>query len=121
MRTRTTHPLALTLGLSVLLLAGCDAWALSIGGDGLIFVSVIDDDGHRRPRGGYRIRVRADGRPPYEVALPPDGRLRLDPPADGPVELALVPPAGCRAVEPSALTVTPSDDGAARATFRLAC
>jgi hypothetical protein len=112
--------LTLTLALSAALLAGCDAWALSIGSDGLVFVSIVDDGGHR-PRGGYRIRVRADGGSPYETALPADGRLRLEPAPRGPVELTLLPPEGCSVIGPVTRIVAPTADGTARASFRLAC
>jgi hypothetical protein len=112
--------LTFTPVLSAVLLAGCDAWALSIGGDGLVFVGIVVDDG-RRPRDGYRIRVRADGRVPYETTLPADGRLRLAPAPDGPVELTLLPPEGCRVIGPGTRVVTPAADGTARASFRLAC
>jgi len=99
------------------LLAGCDAWSLSINSDGFIHITIVGGDAHR-PRGGYRIRVTR-GAESWVVALPESGELRLEGPASG-VTLALVPPAGCVVAAPTD-PVRLESGSAGRAAFALSC
>jgi hypothetical protein len=111
---RTRLRAALLLG--GLLLAGCDQWALSVGGNGLIFIGVTGDD---HP-GRFRVRARqADGT--RLLDMPASGELNLSGLAPGAVELTLLLPPGCRVAgaNPQTLTITP--DQPARAAFEVRC
>jgi hypothetical protein len=109
----------LALALSLVQLTGCDRWALSVGGDGLLFVGVVGDDRHQSGR--FRVRAReADGAIRI-LDVPASGQLSLSGLAAGTVELTLLLPPGCRVAgpNPQALIVTP--DQAANAAFDVRC
>lgn len=111
----TTFRAALVLG-SLLHLTGCDQWALSIGGDGLLFIGVIGDD---HP-GRFRIRARqAEGTQLLDV--PPSGQLNLSGLAPGTVELTLLLPPGCQVAGPNPQTLMVSPDQASRVAFDVRC
>lgn len=110
---RSRWPAALALGL---LLAGCDQWALSVGGNGLLFVGVIGDD-HSGP---FRVRARqAEGTRLLDV--PPSGQLNLSGLAPGAVELTLLVPPGCQVAGANPQTLTVSPDQALQAAFEVRC
>ena len=111
---RSRWPAALALG--GLLLSGCDQWALSIGGDGLLFIGVIGDD---HP-GRFRIRARqAEATRLQDV--PASGQLNLSGLAPGAVELTLLLPPGCQVAGPNPQTLMVNPDRAARAAFDVHC
>lgn len=111
---RSRLPGALALG--GLLLAGCDQWALSIGGNGLLFIGVIGDD---HP-GRFRLRARqAEGTRLLDV--PASGQLNLSGLAPGVVELTLLLPPGCQVTGANPQTLMVSPDQASRAAFDVRC
>jgi hypothetical protein len=111
-----SRPAALVL--SSLLLIGCDQWALSFGGNGLVFVGVIGDN--QGLPGRYRVRIRqADAVRVLEV--PASGQLDLSDFDDGPVELTLLLPEGCRASSPNPRTLMVSGDQPVSASFHVRC
>lgn len=103
----------------LLQLTACDQWALSVGGDGLLFIAVVGDT-HELP-GRYRVRVRqADGFARV-LGLPESGRLNLDGFPSGPLELTLLPPPGCQVSSPNPLTVTVEAEQSVDLTFDVDC
>jgi hypothetical protein len=101
-------------------LAGCEVVSLSIdSGTGLIVVRLEDDGGGRR--GGYRMRVRQVGQADRVIAAGLDAPLELAVPASGPVELTLIPPAGCLTVSANPRIVDPGADGTVTARFDVRC
>jgi hypothetical protein len=92
---------------------------LSINKDGLVFVSVIGDHGGSRER--FRLRTRdADGTTRI-MEVPASEELTLQPTTDGPLELTLLTPEGCRVVgsNPRMLTVTAGQE--VRSAFDVRC
>ena len=87
-------------------LAACDQWHLSINSDGLVFISVIGDEGDHRER--FRVRTRDAGGTVRILDVPASGQLTVKAASDGPLELTLLAPEGCRVVgsNPRTLTVT---------------
>jgi hypothetical protein len=107
------------LALASLLLTGCDRWALSIGGDGLLFIGVVGDNYHQPGR--FRVRAReADGATRI-LDVPASGQLSLSGLAAGAVELTLLLPPGCRAASPNPQTLTVTPDQPANAAFDVLC
>ena len=108
------------LALATLLcLAGCEEWHLSINRDGLVLVSVIGDgaDGG----GGYRLRTRdADGITRI-LEVPASGQLTLTPVADGELEVALLASESCRVSGRNPQTVTVSGGEDVRLAFDVRC
>jgi hypothetical protein len=107
-------PTALALG--GLLLAGCDQWALSIGGDGLLFIGVTGDD---HP-GRFQLRAR-QAEATRLLDLPASGQLNLSGLAPGPVELTLLLPPGCRVTGANPQTLMVNPDQAASVAFDVHC
>jgi hypothetical protein len=106
------------LALTSLLLTGCDRWALSIGGDGLLFIGVVGDDQHQPGR--FRVRARqAEGT--RLLDLPASGQLSLSGLAPGAVELTLLVPSGCQVAGANPQTLMVSPDQPARAAFAVRC
>jgi hypothetical protein len=111
---RSRWPAALAVG--GLLLAGCDQWALSIGGNGVLFIGVLGDD---HP-GRFRLRTRqAEGTRLLEV--PASGQLNLTGLVPGAVELTLLLPSGCRVAGANPQTLMVSPDQASRVAFDVHC
>ncbi len=109
-----------SIALGVGPLGGCEVVALSIdSGAGLIVVRLEDDGGGRR--GGYRMRVRQAGEADRIVAAEPDAPLELTVPATGPVELTLLPSAGCLTLSANPRIVDPGVDGTVTARFDVRC
>jgi hypothetical protein len=105
------------LAFSGLLLAGCDQWALSVGGNGLLFIGVIGDD---HP-GRFRVRAReADGATRI-LDVPASGQLSLSGIPAGTVEVTLLLPSGCRVAGPNPQTLMVTPDQAADAAFDVRC
>jgi hypothetical protein len=100
----------------LLTLMACDQWALSVGGNGLVFVGVTSDD---HP-GRFRLRARqAEGTRLLDV--PVSGQLNLSGLAPGVVELTLLLPSGCRVAGANPQTLVVSADQATRAAFDVRC
>lgn len=108
------------LGLALLLqLAACDYWHLSINSDGLVFVSVItwnSDPGHR-----FRVRTRDAGGMTRILDMPASGQLTVTAPADGPLELTLLTPEGCRVMGSNPRMVTLAAGQEVRSGFDVRC
>jgi hypothetical protein len=111
-----TLPTALVL--TSLLLTGCDRWALSIGGDGLLFIGVVGDDQHQPGR--FRVRARQAEATRLQD-LPASGELSLSGLAPGEVELTLLLPPGCQVAGANPQTLMVSPDQPARAAFAVRC
>jgi hypothetical protein len=108
------------LGLAGLLhLVACDQWHLSINGDGLVFVSVIGDQGEHRER--FRLRTREADSAVRILDVPASGQLTLEPAVDGPLELTLLTPEGCRVVGPNPRTLTAIAGQEIRSAFDVHC
>lgn len=107
------------LALASLLLTGCDRWALSIGGDGLLFIGVVGDSNHQPGR--FRVRAReADGATRI-MDVPASGQLSLSGLPAGTVELTLLLPSGCRVAGPNPQTLMVTPDQPANAAFEVRC
>jgi hypothetical protein len=116
--TRTRFAPLLLLAAMHPLVAGCDRWALSVNGDGLLFISVIGDgDDH----GGFRIRTRDGGGTARIAPVPSSGNLRLEGVAAGPFELTLLAPEECRVAAPNPRTLTVSADQPVNVGFEVHC
>jgi hypothetical protein len=99
---------------------GCDVVALSFDGSrGLVVVLIEEGDG--LPSGGYRVRVHQDGWSDRTVTVAADGELHLAVAPDVPVQLTLLPPAGCRTVSPNPQTIHPDADATVQVRFALDC
>lgn len=111
---RSRWPAALALG--GLLLGGCDQWALSVGGNGLLFIGVTGD---AHP-GRFRVRARqAEGT--RLLDMPASGQLNLSGLAPGVVELTLLLPPGCQVTGANPQTLTVSADQPSEAAFDVRC
>lgn len=102
----------------LVLLAGCDAWSLSLNSDGFIRITITGGEAYR-PRDGYRIRVTR-GADSYVALLPESGELRLHDYAAEPLTLSLVPPGDC-VVSPATDAVSLDARRTGSASFALAC
>jgi hypothetical protein len=108
------------LGLAGLLhLAACDEWHLSINSDGLVFISVIGDQGELRDR--FRLRTRDAGGTIRIMDVPTSGQLTLTPLADGELQLTLLAPEGCQVSAPNPRTLTVSAGQEPRVAFDVRC
>lgn len=115
--TRLSRCVALA---ALLTLAGCDVVALSFDGSrGLVVVLIEDGSGF--PSGGYRVRVRQEGRSDRIAAIAAGSELRLAVAPDEPVELTLLLPAECRTTSPNPRTVQPDADATVQVSFALDC
>ena len=112
-------PLPAALALANLLLMGCDRWALSIGGDGLLFIGISGDD-HHQP-GRFRVRTREVDGATRILDVPASGQLSLSGLPAGTVELTLLLPPGCRVAGPNPQTLMVTADQAANAAFDVRC
>ena len=109
---------ALTLG-GFLLLAACEDWHLSVNSNGLVFISVVGDTGE--PGHRFRLRTRDSGGAVQTLEVPASGHLTFTPVVDGPLEITLLPPDGCRVTgeNPRTLSVTAAQE--LRLTFDVRC
>ena len=109
---------ALALG-GLFYLAACDQWHLSVNADGLVFVSVIGEDSDSRHR--FRLRTREADSAVRILDVPASGQLTVKAAADGPLELTLLTPKGCRVVgsNPRTLSVTAGQE--VRSAFDVRC
>jgi hypothetical protein len=108
------------LGVAGLLhLAACDQWQLSINSNGLVFISIIGDQGEHRER--FRLRTRDFESAVRILDVPASGQLTVTALADGPLELTLLTPEGCRVIgsNPRTLTVTAGQE--IRSAFDVRC
>jgi hypothetical protein len=101
------------------LLAACDYWSLQVNSDGLLLVSVIGDDIPRR--GGYRVRTRHPDGSTRTLDLPTSGRLSVRSSGEGPLELTLLPPQGCRVSPPNPRTFMVAADQQINVAFDVTC
>jgi len=100
----------------LLTFTACDRWALSVGGNGLIFIGVSGDPNPGR----FRVRARqAEGT--RLLAVPASGQLSLGGLAPGEVELTLLLPPGCRVSSANPQTLMVSADQTNRAAFAVRC
>lgn len=108
--------LALT---ALLYLTACEEWHLSINSDGLVFISVVGEDGE--PPYRFRLRTR-DARGTTRILdLPASGQLTLTPVADGPLELTLLTPEVCHVVGPNPRTLAVTAGQEVRSAFDVRC
>jgi hypothetical protein len=112
-------PLPAALAFASLVLTGCDRWALSIGGDGLLFVGVVGDNDHHPGR--FRVRTREPDGATRILDVPASGQLSLSGLAAGTVELTLLLPPGCRVAGLNPQTLMVTADQAANAAFDVRC
>jgi hypothetical protein len=101
------------------LLAACDYWSLQVNSDGLLLVSVIGDDIPRR--GGYRVRTRHPDGSTRTLDVPASGRLSVRSSGEGPLELTLLPPQGCRVSPPNPRTFMVAADQQINVAFDVNC
>lgn len=109
---------ALSCG-TLLYLAGCDQWHLSINGDGLLFVSISGDDAG--PRDRFRVRTLDAEGTVQVLDVPSSGRLTLSPVTAGTLELTLLPPTGCTVAGPNPQVLTVATDKVVRVSFDVRC
>ena len=111
-------PAALALG-GLLYLTACDQWHLSINSDGLVFVSVIGEGSD--PRHRFRLRTREADSAVRILDVPASGQLTVKPAVDGPLELTLLTPEGCRVVGSNPRTLTATAGQEVRSAFDVRC
>jgi hypothetical protein len=117
-RARLILAAALTFTGAYPLLAACDQWALVVNGDGLLFVSIINNgDGH----GGFRVRARESDGTTRIMDMPTSGSLSLGVFAAGPLELTLLPPQGCSVTAPNPRTLSVSAGDPLNVGFEVHC
>ena len=102
-----------------LLVAACEEWHLSVNSNGLVFISVVGDAGE--PRHRFRLRTRDTGGAVQILDVPAAGHLTFTPVVDGPLEVTLLPPDGCRVTgdNPRTLAVTAAQE--LRLAFDVRC
>lgn len=103
----------------VLPLTACDQWALSIGSDGLLFISIVGGDLQLRDR--FRVRTREPDGTTRLFALPASGPVTLRSAASGALEVTLLPPAGCHVAPPNPRTLTVAADQTVSVAFDVNC
>jgi hypothetical protein len=114
----------LALGVALLfggvcpLLSACDYWALSVNGDGLLFIAVIDDG---NGRGGFRVRARESDGTSRIMDVPPSGNLSLGNFAAGQLELTLLPPQECSVTAPNPRTLSVRAGDTVNVGFEVHC
>jgi len=118
----STQPTAASIraGLAfagLLTLTACDQWALSVGGNGLIFVGV---SGNANPAWRFRVRAR-QAEATQLLDVPASGELSLGGLAPGEVELTLLLPPACRVGGANPQTLMVSADQPTRAVFSVRC
>ena len=103
----------------LLLLSGCDRWALFIDSDGVLAITIVNVG---EWPGGFRVRIRdVDGGTSRIVDVPPSADLSLDGLGAGELELTLLAPTGCRVAEPNPRMVTTESDKAVNIAFEVHC
>ena len=120
MSTRPLLSPPVTLALAaLLLLTGCNQWALFVNSDGVLSVSIFSDGS--QPQDRFRIRARqADGTLRI-LDLPASGPLTLSGAAGSTVELTLLTPDGCRVSAPNPRTASPGPDQTVGVVFDVQC
>ena len=103
----------------LLLIAACEEWHLSVNNNGLVLISVAGDAAE--PPHRFRLRTRDAGDAVQIVDVPASGHLTFTPVLDGPLEITLLPPDGCRVTGPNprTLSVTPAQE--LRLAFNVRC
>ena len=117
-RRRFLWGAALIVAVTCPLQTGCDRWALIVNGDGLLLIAVSDDGGGR---GGFRVRAREAEGPSRIMDVPTSGTLTLGNFAEGPLELTLLTPAGCRVTPPNPRTVSVNAGEPVNVGFEVHC
>ena len=105
--------------VGLLCLGGCEQWHLTINSDGLVFISVVGDDGN--PRHRFRIRSRDAAGADRVLDVPASGQLTLTPVADGTLELTLLAPESCLVTGSNPRTLTVSSGQEVRLAFDVRC
>jgi hypothetical protein len=109
-----------TLALAGLLfLPACDQWHLSINSDGLVFISIIDDED--LPGDRFRVRIRSFDGTTQTLGVPASGELSLTQVADGSIELTLLAPEPCRVAGPNPRSVSVTTGNETRVSFDVRC
>jgi hypothetical protein len=109
-----------TLALAgLLLLPACDQWHLSINSDGLVFISVIDDQDV--PGEGFRVRIRGVEGTTQMLGVPASGELSLTQVSDGSIQLTLLAPEPCRVVGNNPRSVSVTTGNETRVAFDVHC
>src|SRR5919112_407190 len=109
-----------TLALAGLLfLPGCDQWHLSINSDGLVFISIIDDQD--LPGDRFRVRIRNFNGTTQTLGVPASGELSLTQAADGLMELTLVAPDPCQVLGANPRSISVSSGKETRVSFDVRC
>jgi hypothetical protein len=103
----------------LLLLTGCDQWHLSINSDGLVFISVIDDQD--LPGDRFRVRIRSIDGATETLGVPASGELSLTQAADGLIELTLLAPDPCQVLGANPRSVSVSTGNETRVSFDVRC
>jgi hypothetical protein len=110
---------AFLLAGTLQLFAACDRWSLSVNSDGLLFISIISNDGHSDHR--YRIRARQSDGTIRNLEIPASGQLSSSGLEAGMVDLTLVTPGGCTVSGPNPQTLMIRDGTTTRVTFDVSC
>jgi hypothetical protein len=109
-----------TLALAgLLLLPACDQWHLSINSDGLVFISIINDQDV--PGDGFRVRVRNLDGTSQLFSVPASGELSLTRVSDESIQLTLLAPGLCRVVGPNPRSVSVTTGNETRVSFDVRC
>jgi hypothetical protein len=103
----------------LLLLPACDQWHLSINSDGLVFISVIDNQ--NVPGDRFRVRIRSFDGTTQTLGVPASGELSLTQSADESIELTLLAPEPCQVLGPNPRSVSVSTDNETRVSFDVRC
>ncbi len=99
--------------------AGCDEWHLSVNRNGLVLISVVGDAGE--PRHRFRLRTRDAAGGVQLLDVPESGHLTFTPVADGPLEVTLLPPDGCRVAGDNPRVLSVTADEKLRLAFDVRC
>lgn len=110
---------AAVAGGCFLQVSACDHWHLSINSDGLVLVSVIRDND--QPSDRFRLRTRHSNGLTRLLDVPESGQMSLSSPADGTLELTLLPPEGCSVSAPNPRVVSVAADQQVEVSFDAHC
>jgi hypothetical protein len=107
------------LATALQILAACDEWSLAVNSDGLLFISIISENGEIDRR--YRVRAREADGSTQVLEIPPSGQLSsssLDP---GMVELTLLSPPGCTVSSQNPQSLMVREGRTTRVAFDVVC
>jgi hypothetical protein len=107
------------LGTALQLLAACDQWSLVVNSDGLLFISIVSDNGKFDQR--YRVRARQSNGTTSLLEIPASGQLSSSGLEAGMVELTLFTPPGCAVSGPNPQNLMIRDGATVNVTFDVSC